>query len=59
MTYSDLLVRLLQLNADQLKKDVMIYDVACDEYSSVYEFDYEHDGDNKLKPNHPYLSFSS
>jgi len=57
MTYSDLLVRLLQLDADQLKKDVMVYDIAKDEYSPAYEFDYEHDGDNKLKPNHPYLSF--
>ena len=57
MTYSELLVRLLQLNADQLKKDVMVYDIARDEYSPAYHFDYEHDGDNKLKPNHPYLSF--
>ena len=34
MTYSDLLVRLLQLNAEQLKQDVRIYDSYEDEVSA-------------------------
>lgn len=49
MTYSDLLVRLLQLNAEQLKQDVTIYDSYEDECYPLKDFVYTTD--------HPILSF--
>lgn len=49
MTYSDLLVRLLQLNAEQLKQDVTVYDSCEDECYPIKELEY--------KTDHPIFSF--
>ena len=57
MTYSDLLVRLLQLNAEQLKQDVTIYDSCEDECYPMKEFVYTTDAQNVLDTDHPILSF--
>jgi len=57
MTYSDLLVRLLQLNAEQLKQDVTIYDSYEDECYPLKEFVYTTDAQNVLDTDHPILSF--
>ncbi len=53
MTYSDLLVRLLQLDAKQLKRTVTFYDSNDDVYLPVGEFIYSTD----TVTNQPYLSF--
>ena len=57
MTYSDLLVRLLQLNAEQLKQEVTVYDIDSDEHYPMKEFVYETDAQNVLDTNHPIISF--
>lgn len=57
MTYSDLLVRLLQLNAEQLKQDVTVYDSYDDECYLLKEFVYTTDAQNVLDTDHPILSF--
>ena len=57
MTYSDLLVRLLQLNAEQLKQEVTVYDIDSDEHYPIKEFVYTTDAQNVLDTDHPILSF--
>ena len=57
MTYSDLLVRLLQLNAEQLKQHVTVYDSDNDEHYPVDKFVYTTDAQNVLDTDHPILSF--
>ena len=57
MTYSDLLVRLLQLNAEQLKQEVTVYDIDSDEHYPMKEFVYTTDAQNVLDTDHPILSF--
>lgn len=57
MTYSELLVQLLQLNAEQLKQDVTIYDCDADEHYPMKEFVYTTDTQNVLDTDHPILSF--
>ena len=57
MTYSELLVQLLQLNAEQLRQDVTIYDIHSDEHYPMKEFVYTTDAQNVLDIDHPILSF--
>ena len=57
MTYSELLVQLLQLNAEQLKQDVTIYDSDSDEHYPMKEFVYTTDAQNVLDTDHPILKF--
>ena len=40
MTYSELLVQLLQLNAEQLRQDVTVYDSDTDEHYPADKFEY-------------------
>ena len=57
MTYSELLVQLLQLNAEQLRQDVTVYDSYTDEHYPMKEFVYTTDAQNVLDTDHPILSF--
>ena len=57
MTYSELLVQLLQLNAEQLRQDVTVYDSDTDEHYPMKEFVYITDAQNVLDTDHPILSF--
>ncbi len=43
MTYSELLVKLLQLNAEQLRHDVTIHDIANDKQLKLHDFIYNDD----------------
>ncbi len=57
MTYSELLVQLLQLNTEQLRQDVTVYDSDTDEHYPMKEFVYATDAQNVLDTDHPILSF--
>tara|TARA_A100001388_G_scaffold181620_1_gene135998 strand:- start:600 stop:773 length:174 start_codon:yes stop_codon:yes gene_type:complete len=57
MTYSELLVQLLQLNAEQLRQDVTLYDIHSDEHYPMKEFVYTTDAQNVLDTDYPILSF--
>ena len=57
MTYSELLVQLLQLNTEQLRQDVTVYDSDTDEHYPMKEFVYTTDAQNVLDTDHPILSF--
>ena len=41
MTYSELLIKLLQLNAEQLRSEVTITDVGNDKQHKLHDFIYE------------------
>ena len=49
MTYSELLVQLLQLDAEQLKRQVTVYDSDKDDHYPADKFEYT--------INHPIISF--
>lgn len=41
MTYSELLIKLLQLNAEQLRSEVTITDIGNDKQHKLHEFVYD------------------
>ena len=57
MTYSELLVQLLQLDAEQLKKNVTVHDSANDEHYLADKFVYTTDAQNVVETYYPILSF--
>ena len=57
MTYQNLLEILQTLTIEQLKMDVLIYDIGNDEFYPMNGFHLTDETVDVLDPEHPYLSF--
>ena len=58
MTYKELLIKLLQLNLEQLNQDVAIYEPCADEYwQDKVELVFATDAQDVLDVDHPIIRF--